>query len=177
MHRLSATVVAIAAVMIAVVTVVTLLVRVPIPATQGYFNFSDVAIYFVAFTFGPWIGLIAGGIGTAIADVLGGYAYFAPITLVAHGLQGFLAGAIGRAVAEQLRVPYREHLRRADVKRRHTLYLSVRQEPFNTIVTPADVPAAIVVDDLISTGATMRLSLSALRGAGIACWGFALNVS
>ena len=96
MRRLSATVVAIAALMIALVTVVTLLVRVPIPATQGYFNFSDVAIYFVAFTFGPWIGLIAGGIGTAIADILGGFAYFAPITLVAHGLQGFLAGLIGR---------------------------------------------------------------------------------
>ncbi len=96
MRKLSATIVAVAAIMIALVAVVTLLVRVPIPATQGYFNFSDVAIYFVSFTFGPWIGLVSGGIGAAIADILGGYAYFAPITLIAHGAQGFLAGFIGR---------------------------------------------------------------------------------
>jgi len=82
-------------VMIALVAVFTLAIRVPIPATTGYFNLSDVAIYFAAFTFGPWIGLAAGGVGTAIADAIG-FPPFILISLVAHGGEGLVAGYIGR---------------------------------------------------------------------------------
>jgi len=96
MFKPRASIIAIAAIMIAVTTVCTLLVRVPIPATQGYVNFSDVATYLAGFTFGPWIGFIAGGIGAGLADILGGYAQFAVVTLFAHGLQGLVAGALGR---------------------------------------------------------------------------------
>lgn len=76
--------------MIALVAVVTRFLIVPIG--QGYFNFSDAAVYFVAFTFGPWIGGLAGGIGAALADLSAGYAAFAPLTFLAHGLQGLVAG-------------------------------------------------------------------------------------
>ena len=82
--------IALTAVMIALVAVVTRFLIVPIGA--GYFNFSDTAVYFVAFTFGPWIGFLAGGIGAAIADLSAGYAAFAPLTFLAHGLQGLVAG-------------------------------------------------------------------------------------
>jgi uncharacterized membrane protein len=85
-----------AAILIALTTVFTLVVHVPITATGGYFNFSDVVIYFASFTFGPWIGLVAGGIGTALADPLSGFAAFAPLSFLAHGLEGLLAGALGR---------------------------------------------------------------------------------
>jgi len=95
MNKLDAKTIAVLAVLIALVTVFTLAVRVPIPATEGYINFSDVAIYFSAFAFGPWVGLIAGGVGTALADVVGGYASFAPLTFFAHGLEGLVAGYIG----------------------------------------------------------------------------------
>jgi energy-coupling factor transport system substrate-specific component len=88
--------IAVVAVMTAVTTVFTLAVRVPVPATNGYVNLSDVAIYFTAFAFGPWVGLIAGGVGAALADLLGGYAQFAILTLLAHGLEGFIAGWLGR---------------------------------------------------------------------------------
>ena len=87
--------IAIVAVMIAVTAVFTMLVRVPIPATQGYFNFSDVAVYFAAFTFGPIVGLVAGGVGAAIADLLGGFPQWAVLTLLAHGAQGLVAGLLG----------------------------------------------------------------------------------
>lgn len=83
-------------VMIALVAVLTLAVRVPFPLTRGYFNFSDVGIFLASFAFGPWVGLIAGGVGTALADLVGGYPMYAPLTLVAHGLEGFVAGAIAR---------------------------------------------------------------------------------
>lgn len=96
MKRPNATLIAVAAIMIAVTTVFTMIVRVPIPATQGYVNFSDLATYFAAFAFGPLIGGVAGGVGAAIADLLSGYAQFALLTLLAHGLQGIVAGWLGR---------------------------------------------------------------------------------
>ncbi len=96
MKRLTAAAVAVIAVMIAVTTVFTISVRIPVPATQGYVNFSDVAIYFASFAFGPWVGLIAGGIGAALADIIGGYAQFSILTFLAHGLEGLLAGYFGR---------------------------------------------------------------------------------
>jgi uncharacterized membrane protein len=93
---MTASLIALTAVMIAVTAVFTLLVRVPIPATQGYFNFSSVAITFAGLAFGPWVGLIAGGLGTAVADVVGGYAQWAVLSFFAHGLYGLLVGYFGR---------------------------------------------------------------------------------
>jgi uncharacterized membrane protein len=80
----------------AVTAVFTLLIRIPIAPTRGYINLGDVAIYFTAFTFGPVTALITAGLGTAIADLLSGYAQWAPISLFIHGLQGFFAGLIVR---------------------------------------------------------------------------------
>jgi len=96
MKRPNATLIAVAAIMIAVTTVFTMIVRVPIPATQGYVNFSDLATYFAAFAFGPLIGGVAGGVGAAIAYLLSGYAEFELVTLLAHGSQGVAAGWLGR---------------------------------------------------------------------------------
>lgn len=76
----------------AVTAVFTLIVRVPI--ARGYINLGDVAIFFTAFTFGPVTALVSGGLGTALADLLAGYAQWAPITLFIHGLQGLAAGII-----------------------------------------------------------------------------------
>lgn len=81
------------AIMTALVLGLTL-VHITTTPTGGYIHFGDIALYFAAFAFGPWAGLVAGGLGTALADVLGGYASFAPLTLIVHGLQGFVAGLI-----------------------------------------------------------------------------------
>jgi uncharacterized membrane protein len=91
--RLSPAMIALVAVLIALTTVFTLLIRVPTPA-RGYVNLSDVAVTFASLIFGPWVGMVAGGVGTALADLLGGFAPFAPLSLVAHGLEGFLIGLI-----------------------------------------------------------------------------------
>jgi len=85
---------AITAIMIALVAVITRFVVVPIGT--GFFNFSDVAIYFTAFAFGPWVGLVAGGVGAALADISLGYTQFAILTFLAHGLEGLVAGYVGR---------------------------------------------------------------------------------
>jgi len=92
-----ATVVAIVAIMVAVIAVLTFAVQIPIPATGGYIHFGDAGVYFASLAFGPVVGLVGGGLGCALADILSGYASWAPLTLVAHGLQGLIAGYFGKS--------------------------------------------------------------------------------
>jgi uncharacterized membrane protein len=89
------------AVLTAITTVFTMIIRVPVTPTRGYINLGDVAIFFTALTFGPFTALAAGGLGTALADVLGGYAQWAPITFFAHGVQGLLIGLVFKLVKKE----------------------------------------------------------------------------
>lgn len=82
------------ALLIALTTVATLVIRIPVPATQGYINLGDSLVYISALLFGPVTGLLAGGIGSALADLIGGYSQFAPYTLVIKGLEGLLVGLL-----------------------------------------------------------------------------------
>jgi uncharacterized membrane protein len=83
---------AITAIMTALIIALT---RPLIPTMTGYIHLGDIAVFFTALTFGPWIGMIAGGLGTGLADILTGkYAFFAPLSIVVHGTQGFVTGWI-----------------------------------------------------------------------------------
>lgn len=86
--------VAASGVMAAFVCVATIIVQIPNPPTRGYINIGDAMIFVSALTFGMAVGGFAGGVGSALADILSGYSYFAPITLVVKGLEGLIAGAI-----------------------------------------------------------------------------------
>jgi len=79
---------------LAAVTTVFTYIKLPFAPTRGYFNLGDVAIAFCAITLGPITAMISGGIGTALADLLGGYPQWAPISLVVHGLEGLVIGLI-----------------------------------------------------------------------------------
>lgn len=67
------------AIMTAMVTAVTLLIRIPIP--HGYLNFGDLIVMISAVVL-PFRGaLIASGVGSALADLLGSYPEYAVFTL------------------------------------------------------------------------------------------------
>ena len=87
------------AILTAITALFTYAVRIPVAPTRGYLNLGDVAIFFSAFTFGPVTALIAGGVGTAIADIVAGYSQWAPISLVVHGLQGLVIGLVAGIAA------------------------------------------------------------------------------
>lgn len=80
------------AVMSALVTVGTLVVRIP-NGLGGYFNIGDVMIFVTSLTFNPLISGVAGGLGSAIADIIG-YPLFALPTLVIKGFEGLIASLI-----------------------------------------------------------------------------------
>lgn len=82
------------AVLSAVTAIFILMVRVPVAPTRGYIHLGEVAIFFTALVFGPVTAFIAGGLGAAIADVIGGYGQWAPISFIVHGVKGYVVGLV-----------------------------------------------------------------------------------
>ena len=82
------------AMLAALVCVATMVIQIPVSATNGYIHLGDSVILLSGIMFGPAAGLVAGGIGSAMADILTGYSYWAPFTLVIKGLMGYAAGRI-----------------------------------------------------------------------------------
>lgn len=83
---------ALLALFMALVAVATMIVRVPIPQTNGYMNMGDSMVLLSGIFFGPALGFMAGGIGSALADIFGGYYQWAPWTLFIKGLEAMLMG-------------------------------------------------------------------------------------
>ncbi|GAG86716.1 unnamed protein product [marine sediment metagenome] len=73
--------------------ILTFIVPITIPATQGYINLGDIGVMISGLLFGPIIGGIAGGFGSALADLFIAPIYAIP-TLIIKGLEGFLVGFI-----------------------------------------------------------------------------------
>ncbi len=92
-RNVDARIVAVTGVMLAVVFILTRFNWSIGPG--GYIHLGDVGIYVAAFLFGPIVALVAGGAGTAFADISLGYGQWAPGSLLIHGTQAFVAGYIG----------------------------------------------------------------------------------
>lgn len=74
-------------------TAVLTLVAVPLPG-GGYYNFGDVAVFAAAATLGPFLGALVGGLGGALGDLILGYTFYAPFTLVIKAVEALVAGAL-----------------------------------------------------------------------------------
>lgn len=72
--------------------VMTLLFHFPIPYAQGYLNIGDAVVLLAALVMGPGAGFWVGSIGSALADMIAGYAMYIPFTFFVKGLEGFFAG-------------------------------------------------------------------------------------
>ncbi len=65
------------ALMAAFCCVLTRFLSFPSPVGYGYIHLGDVAVLLCGFIPGGWIGIFAAGIGSAIADIIGGYSIYA----------------------------------------------------------------------------------------------------
>ncbi|MCB2172220.1 ECF transporter S component [archaeon] len=81
-------------VMGALATIATMMLAFPIPATSGYFNLGDAIVMTTALTFGPIVGALAGGLGSGLADLLGGWYNWVIFTAVIKGIEGYVAGKL-----------------------------------------------------------------------------------
>ena len=80
-------------VLMALTTVATMLIRIPTP-TKGYINLGDTVVNLSAWLLGPGYGAAAGGIGSALADLIAGYTVYCPATLVIKALMGVAAWTV-----------------------------------------------------------------------------------
>lgn len=78
--------------MMCLVTVATMFIKVPVPFTQGYVHLGDSMIFLAVLILGKRDGVIAAGVGSALGDILGGYAFWAPWTLVIKGIMALIMG-------------------------------------------------------------------------------------
>lgn len=79
--------------MMCLVMVATMFIKLPIPFTQGYVHLGDSMIFLSIFVLGKKNGSIAAGVGSAMGDIIGGYAFWAPWTLAIKFLMAFIMGA------------------------------------------------------------------------------------
>ena len=88
-----------AALMAALCTIMTMVIQVPSPM-QGYVNLGDCIVLLSGWILGPWWGAAAGGIGSMLVDLLGGYGHYAPGTLIIKGCMALVAALIVKAMKE-----------------------------------------------------------------------------
>lgn len=90
-----------AAVLAALTAAATMLISIPIPGTKGYVNPGDMLVLLCGFFLGPVYGPLAAGLGSALADLALGFAYYAPATLLIKGLSALFAALLFRAVKKK----------------------------------------------------------------------------
>ena len=69
-------------------------IRLPIAANGGLVHLGNVPLFLAAIIFGKRTGALAGSIGMALFDLMGGWVLWAPFTFVVVGLMGYSVGAI-----------------------------------------------------------------------------------
>ena len=79
--------------MTCLVIVSTMFIKIPIPMTQGYVHLGDSMIFLAVLILGKKNGSLAAGVGSAMGDILGGYAMWAPWTLVIKFVMGWILGS------------------------------------------------------------------------------------
>lgn len=80
----------------ALLVIATVALRFPVPTFNLYFNLGEGIIYLTALLYGGPAGALIGGVGSALADIIGGYPVWAPITFIIKGLEGFIVGTFAK---------------------------------------------------------------------------------
>jgi uncharacterized membrane protein len=99
----------VAAIFAAVTCILTFIVPFTIPTTQGYINLGDIGVMISGLLFGPIIGGIAGGFGSALTDIFLAPQY-ALATLIIKGLEGFIVGLISNPRKNYLKINYKDFI-------------------------------------------------------------------
>ncbi|MBE6032341.1 MAG: ECF transporter S component [Clostridiales bacterium] len=90
-----------AAMFAAIICIATFIVKIPTPM-RGYMNLGDCAVLLAGWLLSPGYGFLAAGLGSALADVFGGYAVYAPATFVIKGIMAVVAHFGFRALSRRI---------------------------------------------------------------------------
>ena len=95
-----------AALFAALSCVATMSIRIPTPGTGGYIHPGDAIVILSGVILGPVWGFLAGGIGSALSDLIGGYFVYVPITFMIKGLVALAAGLMYQKVGKTQKSRY-----------------------------------------------------------------------
>ena len=95
-----------AALFAALSCVATMSIRIPTPGTGGYIHPGDAIVILSGVILGPVWGFLAGGIGSALSDLIGGYFIYVPITFVIKGLVALAAGLLYQKIGKTQKSRY-----------------------------------------------------------------------
>ncbi len=91
------------ALMMCLIVLATMLIKIPIPFTQGYVHLGDAMIFLSVLILGWKYGAVASGVGSMLGDVIGGFAFWAPWTLIIKGGMAILMGLCLRGESSKLK--------------------------------------------------------------------------
>ena len=94
------------AALFAALSLATMSIRIPTPGTSGYIHPGDAIVILSGVILGPVWGFLAGGIGSALSDLIGGYFIYVPITFVIKGLVALAAGLLYQKVGKNQKSRY-----------------------------------------------------------------------
>jgi len=80
----------IASMLAALCCLATMIIKIPSPL-NGYINLGDCVVLLSGWLLSPAYGFAAAGIGSALADLLSGYAAYAPVTFIIKGIMAIIA--------------------------------------------------------------------------------------
>jgi len=80
--------------------VATMILRIPSPL-GGFINLGDCIVLLCGWLLSPLYGLLAAGIGSALADIFSGYVFYAPATFVIKALMALVAGKTAAALSKK----------------------------------------------------------------------------
>ncbi len=95
-----------AALFAALACVATMSIRIPTPGTGGYIHPGDAIVILSGVILGPVWGFLAGGIGSALSDLIGGYFVYVPITFVIKGLVALASGLLYQKIGKTQKSRY-----------------------------------------------------------------------
>ena len=90
------------ALFMALTAIATMIIKIPTPGTGGYVHLGDAFVILSGILLGPIYGAIAGGMGSALADLLSGYFIYVPITFFIKALIGAGVGVIYHKFAKRI---------------------------------------------------------------------------
>ena len=78
--------------MICMIAVTTMFFKIPIPFANGYVHLGDAMVFLSVLALGIKNGALASAIGSALGDVMGGFAIWAPWTFCIKGVMALIMG-------------------------------------------------------------------------------------
>lgn len=101
MKQLSTKKLVISALFASLCCVATMSVRIPTPGTGGYIHPGDAIVILCGIFLDPGAAFLSAGIGSCMADLLGGYFIYVPITFFIKGTIALLGSLLFRRLASR----------------------------------------------------------------------------